>query len=127
MISWPNGRHALAVWFDLLLLTNEKHAIASCVVCMVEFVKLILRSFHLNLGSCFSPPYFEVPERKTRSGCFDLDASLLQLKYLSSTRYLLIIFLNLSLVGKRNYLTDCSTNLYILEPQSHVAIQMEKY
>lgn len=36
----------------------------------------------------FSSP-FEVPQRKTQSGCFDLDSSLLQLKCLSARRYVL--------------------------------------
>lgn len=31
----------------------------------------------------------EVPQRKTQSGCFDLDSSLLQLKCLSARRYVL--------------------------------------
>ncbi|XP_077173915.1 atos homolog protein A isoform X2 [Paroedura picta] len=40
------------------------------------------KAFHPRTGlPLLSSP---VPERKTRSGCFDLDASLLQLKYLSS-------------------------------------------
>lgn len=40
----------------------------------------------LKLASSF---LVEVPQRKTQSGCFDLDSSLLQLKCLSARRYVL--------------------------------------
>lgn len=56
----------------------------------------------------FSSP-FEVPQRKTHSGCFDLDSSLLQLKCLSARRYVLftrnfeiIFFLNQNIYNNKD-------------------------
>lgn len=52
---------------------------------------LLAKTFFTG-GTVFKLAYyfpFEVPQRKTQSGCFDLDSSLLQLKCLSARRYIL--------------------------------------
>ncbi|OXB62267.1 hypothetical protein ASZ78_012074 [Callipepla squamata] len=58
-------------------------AFKSCKLLM----KLWLNFFKL----AFSSP-FEVPQRKTQSGCFDLDSSLLQLKCLSARSCIFFVF-----------------------------------